>query len=104
VHRTDAHTLVIRSAGGYFAWTFDRLLRDERHPLKVGDRVELSDMTAEVTAVTSDGRPTEASFRFVVPLEDASLRWLCWSDGQWGPFKPPAVRETVELPAVRLRL
>ena len=104
VERRDAHTLLIRPAGGYFVWSFDRLLRGERHPLKVGDRVALSDMTAEVTAAKPDGQPTEASFRFVVPLEDASLRWLCWRDGAWGPFTPPAVGETVELPAVRLRL
>jgi hypothetical protein len=100
VHRADAHTLVIRAAGGYFAWTFDQLLRDERHPLKIGDRVALSDMTAEVTSLTPDGRPADASFRFVVPLEDASLRWLCWRDGEWGPFTPPAVGESVALPGV----
>jgi hypothetical protein len=58
-------------------------------------------MTATVTALTPDGRPAEAAFRFNVPLEDRALRWLVWRDGEFQPFALPAIGETIELPRVR---
>lgn len=103
VHRPDEHSLVIGIDGGYINWSFERLFRDARFPMKVGDRVVLTGMTATVTAVTADGRPAEAEFRFDVPLEDASLRWLWWRDGEFAPFTPPAVGEQIELPPIVLR-
>jgi hypothetical protein len=51
-------------------------------------------MTAEVIAMTGDGRPAEAAFRFDVPLEDPSLEWLCYRGGRFEPFTPPAVGES----------
>jgi len=72
-------------------------------PDAVGERVVLTGMTATVTAITADGRPAEAAFRFDVPLEDASLRWLWWQDGEFRPFTPPAVGQTLEIPAAVLR-
>ena len=60
-------------------------------------------MTATVTAITADGRPAEAAFRFDVPLEDAALRWLWWHDGEFRPFTPPAVGQTMEIPPAVLR-
>jgi len=104
IRRPDAQTLVIRVAGGYIGWSFERLFRDERHPMHAGEQVVLTGMTATVTAVTRDGRPAEAEFRFAVPLEDASLRWLWWHDGEFRPFSLPAVGETMEVPSERLRL
>lgn len=103
VRRTDARTLVIRVAGGYINWSFERHFRDERFPMTVGERVTLTGMTVEVTAVTPDGRPAEAAFRFDVPLEDSSLRWLWWHEGEFGPFTPPAVGGQIEIPKVVLR-
>ena len=107
IHRPDARTLVIRPADGYLARSADRLARGPQHPMSVGQRVELTGMAVEITALTDDGRPAEASFRFAVPLEDPSLRWVQWKDGsvrrlQWkddcfGPFTPPTISESVEL-------
>ena len=65
--------------------------------MSLGQRVELTGMTVTVTALTEDGRPAEAAFRFSVPLEDTSLRWLNWKDDMFQPFAPPAVGETVVL-------
>ena len=98
VRRTDLHTLVVRPERGWQSWRFESLLRDDRHPMHVGERVELTGLTVEVTAVSADGRPLEAAFRFDVALEDSSLRWLCWRDGAYEPFTPPAVGETSTLP------
>ena len=103
IRRPDANTIIIRIDGGYIGWTFERVVRDERHPMSVGERVALTGMTATVTAITADGRPAEAAFRFDVPLEDAALRWLWWHDGEFRPFTPPAVGQTMEIPPAVLR-
>ena len=96
-HRPDARTLVVRPDKGYLLYRWDRLFRDDRHPMVLGERVELTGMTVEVTELTDDGRPAEASFRFAVPLEDPSLRWLQWINGAFVPFTPPAIGESVAL-------
>jgi len=115
--RTDERTLVVRPRGGYLppqgAWydagrgpafspvyvlrSMDSLFRSEEHPLRLGDRVELTAATIEVTALTDDGRPAEATFRFRVPLEDASLRWLVHRGLGCEPFTPPAVGRSVRV-------
>jgi hypothetical protein len=104
IRRPDAQTLVIRADGGYIGWSFERLFRDERHPMHIGEQVVLTGMTATVTALTADSRPAEAEFRFNVPLEDASLRWLWWHAGEFQPFPLPPVGATMEAPAEPVRL
>jgi hypothetical protein len=89
--------LVVRPEKGYLAWVADRIFRGMHHPLAVGEKVELMGMTVEITALTADGRPAEAAFRFAVPLEDTSLCWLCYRGKAFEPFTPPAVGESVEI-------
>jgi hypothetical protein len=98
VHRPDTNTLVVRPSVGYYAWVLDGLWRTKRHPLRVGDKVELTGMTVEVTELTADGRPAEAAFRFSLPTEDESLRWLQYKDGKYVPFDLPAVGQSTTLP------
>ncbi|UCD27943.1 MAG: hypothetical protein JSV03_12690 [Planctomycetota bacterium] len=97
VHRPDKHTLIIRPEHGFIVAPLDDLVRDDRNPMYVGQRVELTGMTVEVTALTDDRRPAEAAFYFDVPLEDPSLLWLQWDDGELIPFTPPSVGETITL-------
>jgi hypothetical protein len=52
-----------------------------------------------VRELTSDGRPAVVEAQFDVALEDASLRWLVWLDGEYRPFVPPAVGQSVTIPA-----
>ena len=99
LHRPDEHTLVIRAEWGFLASPLDRLARGDDHPMALGQRVELTGVTVEVTALMDNGRPAEATCRFDVPLEDPSLRWLRWDEGAFVPFVPPPVGETVRLPA-----
>jgi hypothetical protein len=99
VRRVDEKTIVVRPSPGFLAWLDDRLTRGEDRPMKVGEKVELTGMTAEVTALTPDGRPAEAVFRFGKALEDPSLRWMQWKDGGFEPFVPPAVGESVTVKA-----
>lgn len=115
--RLDERTLAIRPALGflphpgtpnenaphpnidftYVHQRLDRLSRGDDHPMTLGQQIELTGVTIEITALTNDGRPAEATFRFAVPLEDPSLRWLRCEQGVYVPFTPPAVGDTVHL-------
>ena len=95
VRRLDGQTIQVRPGPGFMAWMDDRLCRGEDRPMTVGQQVRLTGMTVEVTALTWDRRPAEAIFRFDVPLEDASLRWLQWKGGAFVPFVPPPVGQSV---------
>jgi hypothetical protein len=97
VTREDERTLVIRPAKGFLPWKFDRLFRPRERPMRVGQHVSLTGLDIEVSAVLKDGTPTEAVFRFSVPLEDPSLRWLYWREGEFVAFTPPLVGERIEL-------
>lgn len=114
--RVDEKTLVVRPEGGYlkpvgpgkkenitisdhinvaniFA-QFEKLTRDDSHPMRLGQKVELTGVTIEITAMNEGGRPAEATFRFAKPLEDASMVWLQWIDG-YEKFTLPAIGEKV---------
>jgi len=119
VTRVDARTLVVRPEHGYLAPAGMRALGDQGafplvhsaygyrysdgffgsglNSMALGERVELTRMSAEVTALAKDGRPTEARVQFAVPLDDPSLQWLQWDwkKGSYVPFDPPTVGETV---------
>ena len=98
VRRVDDHTLAIRPQGGYLRWPLDRVFRNKRRPLAAGDQVRLSGMSATVASVTEDGRPLEAVFQFDSPLDDPDFLWLCFRDGAFRPFTPPAPGQEIEIP------
>ena len=98
-YRLIVQSVVSRHVCGHQPLVYDRLYRDLEHPMALGQRVELEGMTATVTSLTADDRPAEAEFRFTVPLEDQSLRWLQWLEGSYVPFTPPPVGRTVNLSA-----
>lgn len=91
--RTDERTLEAEPESGY-PWL---LVRDDNHPLAVGDRVDLAGMTIEVLSLTEKGHPHRVAFRFDIPLEDPSLVWFECKDGAFVPFHPPPVGESVVL-------
>jgi hypothetical protein len=97
IRRLSKNVLVVRPEKGYLDWVADRLFRGTQHPLALGEKVELTGMTVEITALTEDGRPAEAAFQFSVPLEDPSLLWLCYRGKTFEPFRPPAIGESVEI-------
>lgn len=88
--RLDEKTIAVRPEGGFLAWPFDELFRPRKRRLKLGERVVLTGMTAEVRSLTADGRPAEVAFRFDVPLEDASLCWICYKEGAFRAYRPPS--------------
>jgi len=121
LHRPDKRTLLVRPLGGFLApagnpqpsRAMERLLFDHRcvlqssdriyrdsAPMTIGEKINLLGVTVEITALTDDGRPAEAAFRFAMKPESLLFRWLQWEDGAYVPFALPAVGETVTLPAV----
>jgi len=76
--------------------------RREGLAFQVGQRAELSGMSAEVTGIDGDRQLTEATFRFAVSLDDPSLCWLQWDwqpggYGSYRPFKIPEVGQSVSI-------
>ncbi|MGB6648422.1 MAG: hypothetical protein WBG01_07775, partial [Bacteroidota bacterium] len=102
ISRPDDRSLLVRPEGGYLNQPFDEVFRGPAHPMSLGERVELTYMSVEVTELTEDGRPAEALFEFPFPLEDAELKWVKWEDGKYVPFVIPAIGDTVDLPAIPL--
>ncbi len=98
VERIDARTLRIRPARGYLADTAERMLRGLRARFAVGDHLDLTGLSIEVTAITPDGRPAEATFRFDVALDDPALLLMQWSRRGYVPFTPPPPGGHVTLP------
>ena len=129
LERVDEYTLKVRPHGGYLIPPEIRnpadpegapmihiahTLRLQGHdfrvpllsPMPLGHIVDLPGVRIEVTRLTEDQRPAEATFRFEKSLDDPSLIWRFWS---YGPeefsmhpfdFKPltlPVVGETLIL-------
>ena len=101
VTRVDLWTLALHLDGGLFEGLLGRLFRSADRPLAVGQEVELPGMSARVAALRPDGQPSEVIFRFAVPLEDPSLYWLRWEGDGFVRWIPPAIGQTVALPAPR---
>lgn len=97
--RVDARTLRVRLEAGLFSVPFTRYHRAGELRFAVGDRIELTGFAVEILGLNDAGDPNELAYRFAVPLEDESLRWLAWQDGVYVPWLPPAPGETVRLPA-----
>lgn len=97
IRRLDERTLAIRPGAGYLEWLLDEVFRSELRPLALGERVELSGMTATVVDLTPDGRPAEVTFRFDRSLESPSLVWLCFRGQRFERFIPPAVGREVTI-------
>ena len=103
VTRLDDRTLSLRPRGGFLAREPERMLRSAVDGLPVGSNVTLDGMTVTVNAITPDGRPAEALFRFDTPLEDTSMLWFVWTRDGYARWVPPAIGETAHLPAHDIR-
>jgi hypothetical protein len=100
--RQSERELRVRPADGFLAPGADRVFRSERYPMKPGEKVELSDMTITITALRSDGNPSEAAFVFREALESSKHLWLAWDQHGCHSFSPPRIGETVTLKAIDL--
>jgi len=99
VTRLGASSLRVRVPESLYGGVLGRLFRSEEDPMHAGQHFEVPGMRVEVVATDDEGNPVELVHTFDVPLEDGSLRWLVWSGTGYVPFEPPAVGESVRLPA-----
>jgi len=97
VTRIDEHTLELHIAYGLFSTPISRYFRERSQGFAAGEIYEIADLEIEVVDLTEDGDPRTLRYRFRVPLEDPSLRWLRWQDRRYEPFAPPPVGESIDL-------
>ncbi len=118
VHRQDERTLLIRPKGGFLPQPgspgneneMEQLLFNQFHgvrsldriycnngSLTKGQQINLFGMVVEITALTENGLPAEAAFRFTTKLENPYFQWMQWDGSSFVPFTLPAVGETVTL-------
>jgi hypothetical protein len=102
LERTDPRVLRVRQRGGFVQSPGSQLLRSPRRPFRRGHTVLLEGLEIEVTELTADGRPAEIEARFDRNLDDSSLYWLRWDEIGYTRFEPPALGETVTVPAIDL--
>jgi hypothetical protein len=100
--RTSGQSIEVRSTRGWLPDVTDRTFR--RTPFHVGDAVALERMRAEVSGVTTDGRPDVVRFSFSNGLGDPSLVFLVWGSHGLEPFALPATGSSVDVPAAPLIL
>lgn len=100
ITRADLRTLRVRPVAGFLSLPSERMQRDPRDHMAVGQLVPLHQLSIEITELTSDGRPAEILARFSHPLEDARYSLLHWEGGRFQPFTPPAVGASTSLPGV----
>jgi len=102
IERVDAQTIIVTPDGGYTPLpgpivddktgmathvhlenvyrALDGFYYNPQNPMRVGQVVALSEVTVEVTEMTSDGRIAQAAFTFAHPLEDNRYVWLLWDE------------------------
>jgi hypothetical protein len=102
IERVDARMIVVTPEGGYTPLpdpivddatglvthvhlenvyrALDQNFYNSRNPMQVGQVVTLSEVTVEITEMTSDGRIAQAAFTFAYPLEDKRYVWLLWDE------------------------
>jgi hypothetical protein len=100
ITRTDPRTLRVRPHAGFLSLPSERMQRNPRDPMAVGQLVPLHELSIEITELTRDGRPAEILARFTHPLEDARYLLLFWEAGRFRAFIPPAVGASTSLPGV----
>jgi hypothetical protein len=95
--RTGESTVLLSSKVGLVQPGADLLTRGNQ-PFVPGYRVDLSDVSIEVTRINESGWPVEAKFTFTRPLEDDTYRWMQWKDQTFVPLPLPKVGETISFP------
>ncbi|MDC3954768.1 hypothetical protein KEG38_49140 [Polyangium jinanense] len=102
VGRADDRTLSVTLSDGFFRDPMATVFRDmQKAPLRMGDRVPVGAMVAEIVSVTEDGKlPSRVDFHFDRSLDDPSIVWVVWEKTRFVPFVAPKVGETRDLVVV----
>src|SRR5690554_4463772 len=82
VKQLDAHRLLLEKITG-FGSGFEAAFGNR--DFKVGQKISLQDMDILVKSLTSDGLPQQIEVHFKQPLDDQSMRFYQWQQGQLQP-------------------
>jgi len=97
--REDARTLTVTSLATPFrANPFERVFCARRATPATGTVFRTPAFTATVLASEPDGFRS-VRFAFEHDLDDERYRFLAWNGGRWKRISPPALGQTMELPA-----
>ena len=94
VTRVGPRSLQVRFPEGFFPTAFSRYVRSPNERFSVGQHFEVPDLSVTIEALDAQGDPAEVLYEFPVPLEDPSLRWMSWKDGEYAQWTPPALGQT----------
>jgi hypothetical protein len=98
--RIDLTTLELAPSAGYCSARSECVGRPRARPFRVGEQIELWSMRVEVRELDARGAPRRVRFHFKTPLEDPERKWLIWTARGLEPFTPPALHQTLSLPAL----
>ena len=87
----------LRLADGLFSSPISRYYRSSDRGFAVGERHDVAGLEVEIRKLAGPGDPTLVRYRFPVPLEDSTLRWLAFQERAYVPFSPPGIGESVTL-------
>jgi len=97
--REDARTVTLTSLGAPLrANLFERVFCAQRTTPTAGTVFRTPAFTATVLA-SEPGGFRSVQFAFEHDLDDERYRFLAWQGGRWSRIPPPAVGQTMELPA-----
>jgi hypothetical protein len=75
IERPDASTLVLRSDDGMVADRGTSIYRSRKYPMKPGETIKMTGVTATVLKTDAAGWPMDAAFSFEKPLDDDLYLW-----------------------------
>ncbi len=101
VMRVDARSLRVDFPASLFPSVFARYMRSDTERFQIGQRFAVSGLTATIEALDGRGDLVRVLYEFAVPIDDASLRWMQWTNGTYVPWRPPPPGESVTLPPTR---
>lgn len=98
ISRVDERTLRVSLDGRFFESPITLIFHSRDDPFVKGQEIHVKGMTIQVLEVDDRQEPRELLFRFDVPLEDPSLRWVQFTKGQgYVPFVPPPMGQSTTL-------
>ncbi len=116
--RTDLNTLRVAPRGGfllppgtldedhpplvsqrYARQSSDRIYRPPDRPFQTGEWIQAGETKIHIVETTPDQRPAVVDFQFNQPLEDPSHLWFTYKARDYIPWVPPAVGQSMTIPA-----
>lgn len=93
--RLSNQAIEVHPYGGFMVQLYDTFFRSPTNPMKIGQKVTMGKLTAEVLSLTSDKRPEKVKFSGNISLDDPYFKFIQWDEGEYKKLSLPAVGETL---------